>query len=421
MMDLDPILIICLALITCAFFSGLEIAFLTANKFKIELERKQGVISAKIFSNFIKEPSRFITTILLGNSISIVVYGMYAEDFLEPYIAGFTASEPLIFFLKIVFSTIFILLTAEYIPKSLFSVNPNRILSIFAIPFIIIYYLLFPLVWVTMTLSEFVINRFSKGGGHHGKLTFGKVDLENYLETINQVGGENENDVEHEVKIFQNALSFSEVKARDCMVPRAEITAIDVESNIEELKHKFIETGFSKLIVYKDTTDNVIGYVHSSELFKYPESIKYLLLPVLIVPESKPANEVLTTLIQQRKSLAIVVDEFGGTAGMITMEDIIEKIFGDIEDEHDDEAPAEREISPNEYVFASRLEIDYLNNKYNLNLPESEEYETLAGLILHHAQSIPEKNQVIKFDVFTFSILNVSKKRIELVKLEITK
>ncbi len=417
----NPLFIILLTLITCAFFSGLEIAFLTANKLKIELDKNQGVLSAKIFSNFIKHPSRFISTTLLGNCISIVIYGIYSEEYLEPIIEQFIHSAPIIFVIKIALSTVFILLTAEYIPKSLFSINPNFTLHIFAIPFIIIYYLLYPLVFITMNISEFIINRFAGSSHTAQQLSFGKVDLENYLNTVNNTADANNNNVDHEVKIFQNALVFSQLKARDCMVPRTEIAGIEVNSDIETLQRKFADTGFSKIILYRDSIDNIIGYVHSLELFSKPTQLKALMLPVVIVPESKSAQETLTLMLQQRRSVAIVLDEFGGTAGLITTEDIIEEIVGDVEDEHDDDMPIERTINEKEYVFSSRLEIDYLNEKYALKLPNNIKYETLAGLIIHHSQSIPQKNDVIRVGNFIFTILSVSQKRIELVKLNIDK
>lgn len=412
------IIIIIITLVSCAFFSGLEMAFLTSNKLKIELERKQGKWGAKIFSNFVKEPSKFISTILLGNCIAIVVYGIYAEEMLEPYIARYTNSEILIFISKTLLSTIFILLTAEFVPKTIFSINPNKALNIFALPFIIIYYVLYPLVYFTIGITELILKNFSKGDGHHARIKFGKVDLENYVQAIGTTNEENVN-IDHEVKIFKNALAFSEVKARECMIPRTEITAMEVEESIEDLKNKFIETGLSKIIIYRDSIDNIIGYVHSVELFNFPKNIKSLLLPVIIIPETMPVNEVLTSFIQQRKSVAIVMDEFGGTSGMLTMEDVMEEIFGEIEDEYDIDSPMEKVLSENEYVFAGRLEVDYLNNKYQLNLPIGEEYETLAGLIIHVHQSIPEKHQVIKSGKYEFTILGVSKRRIETVKLSV--
>lgn len=416
-----PLFIILLTLITCAFFSGLEIAFLTANKLKIELDRKQGVLSAKIFSKFLKQPSHFISTTLLGNCISIVIYGIYSEEYLEPFIEQLTHSGPIIFITKMTISTVFILLTAEYIPKSLFSINPNFTLHIFAIPFIIIYYLLYPLVFITMNISEFIINRFAGNTHTAQQLSFGKVDLENYLNTVNNTADANNNNVDHEVKIFQNALVFAQLKARDCMIPRTEIAAIEINAPIETLQNKFADTGFSKVIVYRDTIDNIIGYVHSLELFSKPTQLKALILPVVVVPESKAAQEILTLMLQQRRSVAVVVDEFGGTAGLITTEDIIEKIVGDVEDEHDDDMPIERMVNENEYVFSSRLDIDYINEKYQLRLPDNIKYETLAGLIIHHSQNIPLKNDVIHVGKFVFTILSVSQKRIELVKMNIVK
>jgi CBS domain containing-hemolysin-like protein len=417
---MDTGIVILITLIGCAFFSGLEIAFLTSNKLKIELDTKQGELGAKIFSPFVKKPSRFISTMLLGNSISIVIYGIYSEEVLEHFFEQYFHNYGVVFVFKTLISTLFVLIIAEYLPKALFSLNPNRSLTIFSIPFIIVYYVLFPFVWFTMFISEGLINLFGGKGEDHGARKFSRVDLDNY---VNRFGiadhSEDKEKIDHEIQIFQNALEFPTVKVRECMIPRPEIIAIEVEENIEELKKKFIGTGVSKVIVYRDSIDNVIGYVHTYEMFKNPESIKTILLPISVFPESMQAREALDLFIKEHRSIGVVLDEFGGTAGLVTMEDLMEEIFGEIDDEHDKEELTEQVINEREFSFSGRLEIDYINQKYNLELPFSEEYETLAGLILNNHESIPQKGEIIDVGDFRFKIIQVDKRKIELIHLEI--
>lgn len=417
---MDSSVVILLTLIGCAFFSGLEIAFLTANKLKIELDTKQGELGAKIFSPFVKKPSRFISTMLLGNSISIVVYGIYSEEVLEHFIEQYVQNYWAVFAFKTVISTLFVLIVAEYLPKALFSLNPNRSLTIFSVPYIIVYYLLFPFVWFTMFISEGLINMLGGKGEDHGARKFSRIDLDNYVNRFGAIDHtEDKEKIDHEIQIFQNALEFPSIKVRECMVPRPEIIAIEVEEDIKELKEKFISTGVSKVIVYRDNIDNIIGYVHTYEMFKSPESIKTILLPIVVFPESMQAREALDMFIKEHRSIGIVLDEFGGTAGLVTMEDLMEEIFGEIDDEHDKEELTEQILNEKEYSFSGRLEIDYINQKYNLNLPYSEEYETLAGLILNHNENIPQKGEIIDVENFRFKITQVDKKRIELVHLEV--
>lgn len=405
-------------LVFSAFFSGMEIAFVSANKLKIELDGKQGDFFAKIISNFLKRPSRFIGAMLVGNNIALVVYGIFMAKILEPKIAAFTDSELVILLLQTILSTLIILVTAEFLPKTLFRINPNLMLRFFALPLFIIYWIMFLPMLLVIGISELLIKIFSPQLSSDEDLNFGRIDLEHYLKegTENSLSQE---EVDHEIQIFQNALDFSKVKARECMIPRTEIVALEMEEDLEKLKDKFIETGLSKILIYRDNIDNIIGYTHSFELFKKPESIKSILLPLPIIPMSMQANEILEIFIQQKRSIAVVVDEFGGTAGIVTIEDIIEEIFGEIEDEHDKEVLVETRINEHEFLFAARLEVDYLNDEYNLGLPESDNYETIAGLIIDTFESIPTMNEQIQKDQFVFTVKKVFQNRIDLVHLKV--
>jgi putative hemolysin len=418
--EVDSSIIILISLLGCAFFSGIEIAFLTSNKLKIELDSKQGMLGAKMYSRFIKKPSIFITTTLLGNSVAIVVYGLYSEQVLEPFLEKITHITFIVILLKTTISTLFVLFIAEYMPKAVFSINPNRSLSLFAVPFAIIHYLLYPVIWLTMMISEGAIRLFSRGASNHDNhLKFGRIDLENYVSAFSEEAEENKN-IDHEIQIFQNALDFSDTKIRECMIPRLEIIGIEVEESLEELTEKFISTGVSKIVVYRENIDNIIGFAHSYELFKKPQSIKAILLPMLYFPESMPAKEVMDNFLKERKSIGIVLDEFGGTAGLVTMEDVIEEIFGEINDEHDNDEFHEKKLNEEEFIFSGRLEIDYINEKYNLDLPVSDSYETIAGLILEKTQNIPRKSDVVVVrNKFEFTVLTVNQRRIELIKLKL--
>ena len=412
--------IILSTLVFSAFFSGMEIAFISANKLKIELDGKQGDFFAKIIANFFKRPSRFIGAMLVGNNVSLVVYGIFMAKLLEPQIEAYTKSSLVILLIQTIISTLIILVTAEFLPKTLFRINPNSMLRFFALPLFIIYWIMFLPMLLVIGISELLIKIFSPQLSSEEDLNFGRIDLEHYLkEGADQSLSQEE--VDHEIQIFQNALDFSKVKARECMIPRTEIVALEMEEDIEKLKEQFIETGLSKILIYRDNIDNIIGYTHSFELFKKPESIKAILLPVPIIPMSMQANEILEIFIQQKRSIAVVVDEFGGTAGIVTIEDIIEEIFGEIEDEHDKEALIETKINDNEFLFAARLEVDYLNNEYNLGLPESDNYETLAGLIIDTFESIPMLNEQIQKDQFLFTVKKVFQNKIDLVHLRVLK
>lgn len=418
-------LIIILSLIASAFSSGMEIAFITANKLKIELDKKQGVFAANIISHFIQKPKLFIGTMLIGNNAALVVYGLYMGEVIEN---GLIRLFPLmeqsigqfgIVLTQTIISTIIVLVFAEFIPKAIFSINPNRWLNMLAIPMAIWYGVIYVFAWIITGISDLFIRIFLKKEIKAEVVEFGRIDLDNYLE---QATGniDHTKDIDHEIQIFQNALDFSSVKARDCLIPRNEIIGIEITDSIDHLRRMFIDTRLSKILVYRDNIDHIIGYVHSYELFKKPEHIQHILRPVSIIPEPMPANEILTLFIKQKKNVAVVVDEFGGTAGIITMEDIGEEIFGEIEDEHDKDETIEKVIDQQQYEFSARLEIDYLNQKYNLELPaDDEQYDTLGGLLLYLRGDIPEENETIKYDRFTFTPLRVSETRIDLVKIEV--
>ena len=405
-------------MIASAFFSGMEIAFITSNKLRIELENKQGSFSAKILSHFNKYPSRYLATMLVGNNIALVIFGIYMDEELSHSMEHYISSKVLLLLISTFLSTMLILVTAEYLPKNLFRINPNKTLSLFVFPLTIVYGILYPVVLITIGFSEFILKRLFRVKIEKENIAFTMIDLDNYLrEGTSAVETKAEKD--HEIQIFQNALDFSSVKARECMIPRTEIIALDVNESIEELKNKFITTRLSKILIYSENIDNIIGYTYSKELFKKPESIRNILLPVSIVPESMAASEVLTVFIQQHKSIAVVVDEFGGTSGMLTMEDIIEEIFGEIEDEHDKEEMTEKQVNESEFIFSARLETDYINHKYQLKLPILDNFETISGLIMHYHESIPKINEEIRIENFVFTISAVTKTRIEQVNLKI--
>jgi CBS domain containing-hemolysin-like protein len=396
----------------------MEIAFVSANKFQIELQHKQGKLWARIFSAFNKHPSRFISTMLVGNNISLVIYGIVMAALLEPLIQKFIPSELGVLVIQTLISTMLILVTAEFLPKAIFRSNPILMLTFFAVPSFLTYLLLYPLVFITTFLSDFILKKIFRVKTVKEDVSFGRVDLDNYLREATSNTNINQ-EIEHEIQIFQNALSFSEVKVRECMVPRTEIIGLDVMEPIDVLLQKFIETGLSKILIYKNTIDHIIGYVHSFELFKKPQQIREVLLPVFNVPETMPANELLTLFTQRHASVAVVMDEFGGTSGMITIEDVMEEIFGEIDDEHDVDEMVEKVISPREWEFSARLEIDYLNKEYGINLPESDDYSTLGGFITHEHESIPEKNEEIFIPPYKFTALQVENNKVLVVRIEL--
>jgi CBS domain containing-hemolysin-like protein len=418
-------LIIFLSLIASAFSSGMEIAFITANKLKIELDKKQGVFASNIIGHFINKPKLFIATMLIGNNAALVVYGIYMGEVIEhavlnsfPLFAN-SIGEFGVVLTQTILSTIIVLVFAEFIPKAIFSINPNRWLNMMAIPLAIWYAVLYLFAWIVTGISDLFIRLVVRKEIKDEVVEFGRIDLDHYLE---QATGniDQSKAIDHEIQIFQNALDFSNLKARDCLVPRNEIVAIEITDSIDNLRKRFIETRLSKILVFRDSIDHIIGYVHSYELFKKPGHIQHILRPISIIPEPMQAYEILEMFIKQKKQVAVVVDEFGGTAGMITMEDIVEEIFGEIEDEHDKEETTEIQHADGTFDFSARLEIDYLNNKYNLELPENQEaYDTLGGLLLFLRGDIPEENETITQGSYTFTPLKVSETRIELVKVTI--
>ncbi len=405
-------------LVFSAFFSGMEIAFVSANKLKIELDGQQGDFFSKIIANFLKKPSKFIGAMLVGNNIALVIYGIYMAELLEPLIMQFSSNDLVVLLIQTAISTLLILFAAEFLPKTLFRINPNNMLRFFAFPLIIIYSILLIPMLIVIGISERLIKWFSPELSVEKDISFQRIDLEHFIKEGTDHSSDEEN-LDHEIQIFQNALDFSKVKARECMVPRTEVVAVNIEEEVDELRKKFVETGLSKILIYRDNIDNVIGYIHSFELFKKPENIKSILLPIPIIPTSMPANEILESFIQQRKSIAVVVDEFGGTSGIVTIEDIIEEIFGEIEDEHDKEEFEEKQLSENTFLFSARLEVDHLNNEYNLDLPESDQYETLGGLVISISESIPSLNEEINLDQFHFTVKQVHQNKIDLIHLKV--
>ncbi len=413
-------IVILLTLVMSAFFSGMEIAFISANRLRIELDRKQNSLNSKIVNIFVTNPNQYIATMLVGNNIALVIYGLAMAIMLDPLIVKFTSTESSILVIQTIISTIIILFTAEFLPKTLFRINPNIALKAFAVPIMFFYILFYPIANFTIFLSNTFLKKFLRVDldSVPQKLVFGKTDLDNLVNEgiTDTMILENE---EHEIKMFQNALDFPNLKIRDCMIPRTDITAVDVKSSIEILKNKFIETGYSKILVYDEKIDNIIGYITHKELFKKPKDIRSKLLEVSFVPETMQARNLLKDFIQNRKSLAVVVDEFGGVSGMLTIEDIIEEIFGDIEDEHDTIELIENKISETEFVFSGRQEIEYINEKYELGLPESDEYETIAGLLIYFTEKLPQMNETIILEKFHFKILKVTQTKIELVSIKL--
>ena len=415
-------LVIILCLILSAFFSGMEIAFVSSNRIYLEIEKLQSGLTSSVLKNITQNPSRFIATMLLGNNITLVIYGIFMGErilqifFPNTMLSGDTSLS--VVFYQTLISTGIILLTAEFLPKVFFQIYANSMLKFFAVP-AYIFYMLFSFVssfviWV----SDFILKRFFKTEGDEVQLAFSKVELGNFInEQMETV--EDDEEVDSEIQIFQNALQFSDIKAREVMVPRTEIIAVDQHQAPKDLVKTFTETGLSKLLIYNETIDDVIGYVHSFELFKKPESIKSILLPVVFVPETMWVKDVLNNLTKKRKSIAVVIDEYGGTSGMITVEDIVEELFGEIQDEHDPVVLTEEELGESYYKFSARLEVDYLNENYKLNIPEGENYETLGGYIVNHTEEIPQQNEELQIDDFSFKILEVSNTKIELVELKI--
>jgi CBS domain containing-hemolysin-like protein len=410
---------ILITLLMAAFFAGMEIAFLASNKLRLEIDKKQGLFSSRIIGIFQNHSGQYIATIQLGNNIAIVIYGILMARWLEPFIGKVFSSEIGILAIQTLVSTLIILILAEFLPKALVRINPNLALRFMSFPLFLVYIVLYPVSAIIHKLSNFILKSLLHVDtvDQYNNMVFGKVDLSHLIDESKELKGQSTNEEKDEIKLFKNALEFSNVRVRDCMIPRTEITAISISSSIEELQHKFIESGFSKILVYKDNIDNMIGYVTSKELFKKPKDIASMMKEVAFVPETMPAQRLLKNFIQENKSIAVVVDEFGGISGLLTIEDVIEEIFGEIDDEHDIDEFIEKNPEKGHYIFSGRLEIDYLNEKYGLKIPESEEYDTLAGYIIFQNQSIPKVNDKILTENYEFKILKVSRTRIDLVYL----
>ena len=412
-------LIIISTILLSAIFSGLEIAFITADKMQMEIINKKGGITAKVLTAFTGSPSRFIATLLIGNNLALVTFGVYMEELLEPQFKLFTENTLFILLLQTIISTIVILLFAEYLPKTLFRLKPNFTLRFFSYP---MYAIFWSLKWVVISIvgfSKFILRKFLNVDIKEDKPIFGRMELKQYLNARTK-NTKDEEKLDSEVQYYKNVLDFQSVKVRDCMVPRTEIIALEINTSLEKLNNVFIETGHSKILIFKDSIDEIIGFVHSKEVFKQPKTIASILLPLGYIPESMLAQRALNNFIQLRKSVLIVVDEFGGTAGMLTVEDILEEILGEIEDEHDKIDLIEEQLSDFEFLFSGRLEVDYLNENYNLKIPTNESYETIAGYILLHTESIPKEGDVVLIDQFSILIEKVGETRIELIKLVLT-
>ena len=411
-MEVD-ITIILISIIFSAFFSGMEIAFVSANKLHIELEKKRKGFIPNILRKLTKNSSKFITTMLVGNNISLVLYSYFMGKLIVEY---YGINSILI---QTVISTILILVTAEFLPKAIFRVYANETLKILALPAYFFYVSLYVFSFIINGISDFFLKFIFRTDKDAQQTVFSKEELGNYITEQLEFGNDSEEEIDSEIQIFQNALEFQKVKAREIMVPRTEILAIEIHEKVSKLSESFINSGFSKILVYKTSLDDIIGHVNAFELFKKPKTIKSILLPVEIVPESMMINDVLNSLMKKRKSIAVVVDEYGGTSGMITVEDVVEELFGEIEDEHDVQELTDERITETEFKFSARLEIDYLNEEYNLNIPKEEAYETLGGFIIDHTENIPEKGEVLEILGYEITILGVSSSKIEEIRLKI--
>ncbi|WP_315507381.1 hemolysin family protein [Capnocytophaga leadbetteri] len=412
MIEPISIVIILTTLVLSAFFSGFEIAYVSSNKVHIEILKKQEGLIANILTRLTHRPSKLLATMLVGNNVALVVYGFEMGKVMTLLLPPFFQNVVW----HTIISTLIILITAEFMPKVFFQIYANQLLKLFAIPAYFFYLLFYPFSSFIIWISDFVLRVFFKTKGDYVPLSFTKVELVDYIsEQMGNVPKKEE--VDAEVQMFQNALEFSGVKAREIMIPRTEIVAVDLNETIENLIATFVSSGFSKILIYNENIDDIVGYVHSFDMFKKPKTIKEVLIPIVTIPETIQINEVLNLLMRKRKSMAVVLDEYGGTSGIVTLEDIVEELFGEIEDEHDKDKFIEEKISDDEYLFSARLEVDYINETYHLNLPESEEYETLSGLIVLHTEEIPTQGETISLPPFVFSIEACSQTRIETVRI----
>lgn len=416
---MDTLSYIGITLAFSAFFSGMEIAFISSNKLRFELDKKERSLIYKILDIFYRNPNRFVSTMLVGSCIALVVYVLLMTSALEPAIARTVPNKALGILSLAVLSTILILLVGEFIPKLIFRLNPNFSLALFSVPLLIMYVVLYPISRFVSLLSFLILKIAGvQVPAQSAQRTLGKVDLDSFIQQSIE-DAPVDSDMDTEVKIFQNALEFSSMRLRDCIVPRTEIVACDKSVTQEELRSRFIETGLSKILVYKDSVDDLVGYIHSSEMFKNPEDWTRNIRSVPIVPETMAANKLMKLLMQDKKSMAVVVDEFGGVSGIVTLEDLVEEIFGEIEDEHDTKSYVAREIGEDEYLLSGRMEIDTLNEKFGLELPESDDYVTIAGFILHFYQKFPKLNERVVIDRYSFKIIKVTATKIELVRMKV--
>jgi len=405
-------------LLFSAFFSGVEIAFISANKLKLELDKNTGKFPANIITYFSKNESDFITTMLVGNNIALVVYGIVMTQILTPQITDYFNSDFSLLMVQTIITTLIVLVTAEFLPKAIFRIYPNQILRIFSIPIWLFFVFFRPVALLMLFLSKLVLKYLLGQKMEDGKQVFGKTDLDEYLSNVKSAEGVEDSRVE--VEMLQNVLDLTDKKLRECMIPRTKLVAMDISSPINEIKNRFIATKLSKILIFKDNIDKVIGYIHSSDLFRNPQNVRSILLPIPFVPESMSVMQLLNQFIESNKGVALVVDEFGGTSGMLTIEDVTEEIVGEIVDEHDVEEITDKKLAKNKYQLFAGLDIELVNKKYNLTLPESDEYETIAGLILHHLAEIPQKNDVVELEEFQFTIIKVNYTAIQEVQLKVS-
>ncbi len=410
------LVIILISVLLSAFFSGMEIAFVSSNKMHLELEKKKDTLLAKILKRLTQKPSKFITTMLVGNNIALVIYGYFMGDLLMGLFQGFINNEFLLLLTQTFISTIIILITAEFLPKAVFRIYANESMKLFAFPAYFFYLLFYVISRFITAISDFFLRVFFNIREDQVQLAFSKAELGHYIDEQLESA---EDEVDSEIQIFQNALDFHDVKAREAMIPRTEIIAVEVHDSPKNLKQLFMETGLSKIMVYNNSLDDIIGYAHFFDLFKKPKNIRSILLPIEIVPETMMIHDILNDLILKSKSVAIVLDEYGGTSGLITIEDIIEELFGDIEDEHDSITLLEEKLNDREYKFSTRLEVDYINEVYGLDLEEDSNYETLGGLIVNHTENIPSMGEIIQIGNYQFTILKESTSKIEEVYLKV--
>ena len=413
-MEPISVIIILTTLVLSAFFSGFEIAYVSSNKVHVEILKKQEGVIANVLTKLTRKPSKLLATILVGNNVALVVYGFEMGKVMTVLLPPFFQNV----LWHTIISTLIILITAEFMPKVFFQIYANQLLKVFAIPAYFFYLLFYPFSSFVMWISDFVLRVFFKTKGDYVPLSFSKVELVDYISEQMENAPKKE-EVDSEVQMFQNALEFSGVKAREIMIPRTEIVAVELNESIENLIATFVSSGFSKILIYNENIDDILGYVHSFDMFKKPKTIKEVLIPIVNIPETIQINEVLNILTRKRKSMAVVLDEYGGTSGIVTLEDIVEELFGEIEDEHDKDKFIEEQISDTEYLFSARLEVEYLNETYHLDIPESEEYETLGGFIVLHNEGIPTQGEVIEIPPFTFTIEACSQTKIETVRLTV--